>query len=49
MTCKACGKQIYPIMWISSLCATCFILSKNQVKKPILSGDKLLLKVKESK
>lgn len=48
MTCKACGKLIYPIIWISSLCAACFILSKKEIKKPIfLVDNKLLSKVKE--
>lgn len=37
MTCKACGKQIYPIFMISSLCAKCLLKVKKPGIKPIFN------------
>ena len=51
MTCKACGKQIYPIFKISFLCAECFLKTKKPGIKKIFykttfksNEDKLLYK-----
>ena len=51
MTCKACGKQIYPIFGISFLCAECLLKIKKPGAKPIFNKitfesnkDKMLYK-----